>query len=507
MTDASRSPSPRRRSSGTATTATRRGPFAATERMEFETEQQLSARGLDPEVCSRMGVSTAVTPDGGDGWVAIPFFMDGKVVNHKYRRIIKAPDKQNFSQDKGGKQCFWNHDAITDVTLADQPLLITEGEFDALAALQSGFVRVVSVPGGAPGAPVEGDGKYGFLVDVLPYLKSCKEIIICTDDDKPGHALLQDLGARLGRGRCRYVTYPAGCKDLLDVLLGYGSGAVVEAVMAAKWLHVPGLYRMSDLPPFPDSEPLCTMIPGMHEHFKLRKGDFTVITGVPSSGKSTFVNDLCCRMAHHHHMPTCFASFEQHPQTDHRRALRTWFIGKKESSQSEAEIASADTWIDANFSFVVGDEDEDCTLDWLLDKLASAVIRYGAEIVVIDPWNEMDHAKDRMVTMTEYTGIAIRTLKKFARKWNVHVMVVAHPSKMLKDKSGSIPCPSLYDIAESSHWFNKPDIGIVVHPEHDDTLGDYTAVHVKKIRYQEKIGRPGVVKLRYQPHTAKFEAA
>lgn len=472
----------------------------------MHTQQLLEARGLDAEICHKAGIVTASVPGGGEDWIAIPFVQQGRQVACKYRRVVKAEKGNNFSQDKGGAQIFWNHDVLLDETLASEPLIVTEGELDALAAMSAGFVRVVSVPGGAPQAPTSSDGKYGFIADTLPLLKDCREVILACDADGPGQALTHDLAVRLGRGKCKLPTYPDGCKDLLDVLLGYGPAAVVKALVGARWMHVPGLYRMSGLPPVPDAVPHITGISGMGDHFRMRKGDFTVVTGVPGCGKSTFVNDLCCRMAKLHGWSTVFASFEQHPQIDHRRALRTWIANKREVACTDEELHRADDWIDTYFSFVIGDEDEDASLDWLLDKLASAVIRYGADIAVIDPWNEMDHQRLPHQTTTEYTGLAIRALKKFARKWNVHLIVVAHPAKMLRDREGKMPVPTLYDIADSAHWYNKPDIGIVLHGEHDEKIGDHTAVYIKKSRYHEIIGKPGVVRLRYIPSIARFEA-
>lgn len=477
-----------------------------TGRLSFDSEVMLTGRGLCPEACHRAGVVTAQSPDGGDEWVAIPYRKGGVTVGHKYRRVLKAENAPNFSQDKGTPQIWWNYDCLTDPSLADQPLIITEGEFDALAAMSAGYSRVVSVPGGAPQAPTSSEGKYAFIADTLSLLSGCREVILACDTDGPGKALTQDLAIRIGRGRCKLPTYPDGCKDLLDVLVGYGVSAVVSSVQNARWMHVPGLYRMSELPPVPEAVPHYTGIAGMGDHYRIRKGDFTVVTGIPGCGKSTFVNDLCCRMAHKHGWSTVFASFEQHPQIDHRRALRKWITRKAEENCSDEDLHRADDWIDQHFSFVIGDEDEDATLDWLLDKLASAVIRYGADIAVIDPWNEMDHQRVAHQTTTEYTGQAIRALKKFARKWNVHLIVVAHPAKMFRDKDGKVPVPTLYDIADSAHWFNKPDLGIVIHGEHDERLGDHTAVYIKKSRYHEIIGKPGVVRLRYIASIARFEA-
>jgi twinkle protein len=462
---------------------------------------------MDADLCEALGIETASSPDGGDDWIAIPFLKAGAVVNRKYRRVVKRPDAANFAQDKGGEQCWWNYDVLLDRATAGQPIIITEGELDAIVALQCGLGRVMSVPGGAPQAETKGDGKYGFIADTLPLMSEVREFVLAVDNDPAGIALLNDLAKRLGRGRCKFANYPAGCKDLNEVLFRHGPSGVVEAITKAKWLQVPGLYTMDELPPVPEPEPMVIGIHGLAEHFRMRLGDFSILTGMPGLGKSTFVNDLACRMAHHHGWHTCFASPEQSPQVDHRRALRTWASRKPEAIQSKGELEIADQFINDQFSFVVGSDDEDFDLDWLLDKLASAVVRYDAKLCVIDPWNELDHAKPKDMTTTEYVGRAIRQLKKFAKKWQVHLMVVAHPAKISRNKDGSAPRPTLYDISDSAHWFNKSDVGLILHPGEDEDGGKYTSLLIAKSRYHDKIGKPGEVRLQFVPHTARFEAA
>jgi twinkle protein len=103
----------------------------------------LEARGLDLEVVTRYGIFTDRQRQKGRV-LAIPYRRDGKIINHKYR----APGKR-FSQDAGAPRAFWNEDCLRDVTLASEPLLITEGEFDALSAIQAGFPRTISVGDGA----------------------------------------------------------------------------------------------------------------------------------------------------------------------------------------------------------------------------------------------------------------------------------------------------------------------------------------------------------------------
>jgi len=134
----------------------------------------------------------------------------------------------------------------------------------------------------------------------------------------------------------------------------------------------------------------------------------------------------------------------------------------------------------------VPNEDEDVTLEWMLDKAEAAVIQHGCKVIVIDPWNEMDHARSREESLTEYTGRAIKALRRFARKLMVHVVIVAHPAKQQKDDKGDYRVPTLYDISDSAHWYNKADIGVVVH-----RYPDFTLIRVAKSRYHDLIGTPG----------------
>src|SRR5690606_25523575 len=126
-------------------------------------------------------------------------------------------------------------------------------------------------------------------------------------------------------------------------------------------------------------------------NYKIRLGDWTVISGIPSHGKSTFVNDLCCRVAQRHGLRTCFASFEQHPSLDHMRNLRKWHEG----TQDFKNPSETDKWIENHFSFVYPTQkdefESDISVSWLLNKMEAAVIRHRAQICVVDPWNELDH--------------------------------------------------------------------------------------------------------------------
>lgn len=448
-------------------------------------------RGLDLELVTHYGVKSSEAR--GANWIEIPYVESGNVVNVKFRTI--AGEKQ-FSQQSGARKTFWNQDVLTDPTLANEPLIITEGEFDALAAIQCGFIKTISVPDGAPATEVtsEDSRKYSYLIPVLALIKDCAEIIICADSDEAGANLLNDLAVRIGHVRCKWVKYPKGCKDLNDALRRYGPNGVHETIRRAQWYGVEGVYEYNDLPPATDRPVFPLKMPVMDNHYRPRLGDFCVVTGVPSHGKSSWLNEVAGRLAINYGWRTAFASFEQEPQTDHRRNLRTYYSRKRPVFQSSQEIAQADQWIQNHFVFIVPGLDDDVTLEWVLERCAAAVVRHGVNCIIIDPWNEMDHIRPKDMSLTEYVGFAIKEFKAFARKYKIHLIVAAHPAKMKVSEKGAFSIPTLYEISDSAHWYNKADVGIVVwRGEVSGAPG--TIVRIAKSKYHDQIGTPGDVQM------------
>lgn len=476
---------------------------------------RITARGLDVELLDRLGVQSG--PHAGGEALCIPFYRHGKLVRRKYRYWDRE-DGRRWLGDKGTVSLPWNEDCLLDSSLASQPLIVTEGEFDAMSAIQCGYHRTISVPDGAP-TPAERDltdiekmRKYAWLVDLKPLLsrENCPEIILAVDADDNGAALLHDLSLAFGRARCKFVTYPVArdpvargrprLKDLNEVLEDYGQRGVIEVINRAQWLKIDGVYKMSELPPSPVRRIYEIGFELFGENFKLRMGDFSVWTGTPGSGKTTLVQDIGCRLADLYGLKSGWASFEQAPQSDHRRAFREWYAHGKEWSLPDHAIAQADVWIDDHFVFLVPSEDEDATLEWLLDKMEVAVTRHGVKLIVIDPWNEMDHYVAGRENEVTYINRAIKTIRRFARSHMVHVAVVAHPTKLQKLPDGKYPPVSLYDIHGGAVWHNKADLGVIVARVSDtDAL-----VKTAKSRYHDLIGRPGSVVMQYCADDRRF---
>lgn len=482
--------------------------------MTARTMDWLIGRGLDVELADKLGLESVIAGLGEA--ILIPTLRGDRVVAKKYRLFdgMKRDPDQRWVSAKGGDVCFWNEDVLRHTSLDGQALVITEGHWDAITALQCGFPRTVSVPNGSPpparpGARKDVDRladseRYAFVREIMPLITKERFplIILATDADGPGEQLMHDLSVQLGRYRCRFVSYPDDCKDLNDVLIRHGAQGVVEAINGAQPIAIPGVFKMSKLPPLAPETIYDIGGEGRRlqltaEHYRMRLGDVTVLTGVPGYGKSTWLNDVVFEVCDHYDIAAAWGSFEQSPQRDHKRAMRKWFDHRTPDFMVQEE--DFDEWIDRHNTFLVPAEDEDATLDWVLDVMEGAVVRDGVKIIVLDPWNEIVHRREPGESETDYTGYALRTLKRFAKKFQVHIIIVAHPAKLQK-VNGKYLMPSLYDISGSSNFYNKCDVGVIVHREDKDV----TIVKFQKVKYIGLIGRPGELSVSFNGVTARF---
>lgn len=452
----------------------------------------LEARGFEAEAFLglNLGVGESLRARGS---LAIPFFNGDVLAGVKVRKAEKG---FGLVGRTSSPPIFYNRNCLRDPSLADEPLVVAEGEPGCWAALLAGFRRSVAVPFAA----VDGR-RLPYVEESADLWRDAREVVICTYDDDNGHKLRDDIAQAFGRMRCKWVRYPEKCFDLASTLRATGKEGVQSAIAQAQWMAVPNIYAMSDLPDPPANPAYETGIIGLADHLKLRRGDLTIVSGVPGTGKTTLVNEMTCRLARSVRLKTLFASFEQRPKPDHRRSLRTFHAEKLEVHMSDEEKAAADAWIDQYFRFLLPTDDEESSLDWLLETMAAAVTRFDPFVCVIDPWNEIEHIRPPGMTSTEYTGYAIRALKRFARKHRVHIIVIAHPAKLQRDRNGEYPKPTLYDIADSAHWANKADLGVMIWRKTGDQEAEIAVV---KSRYYNEIGRPGSVKGIWNESTGRY---
>jgi twinkle protein len=476
----------------------------------------LESRKIRVQTASRFGIYTArslekgkVAPDAKGKVLAFPYVEgDDAVVAEKYRDLTQ----KKFWQRPGGRKTFWNSEVIDLASQNKQyagTLFVFEGEIDALTAIDCGFECSVSVPDGAPQKLGDGEldpkqeasGKFAYLWNNRERLKSIKEFVLAVDNDEAGMALAAELVRRLSASRCSHVEYPDGCKDISDVRQKHGVEAVKAVLVNRKPYPVTGLYRLSDYPDLPTLKTFQTGWSVLDSKLRLFPGEFMVVTGIPGHGKSTWVLNLCLQVAKLHGWKTAMFSPEMPVTPLLRDKLRSMHAGCQMWDAKQRNLA--DDWIEDTFVFIDSDpggglEAEEKTLEWLIEKGHEAVMRDDVRMFVIDPFNEVEHARRAGENQTEYIGRAIRMLRQFAQDRGVVVIVVAHPTKDIA-KEGKRRAPVLYDIDGSAHWANKPDHGVTIHRGKEMTV-----LNIEKVRFAPISGKCGKVNLNYLPSSERY---
>ena len=236
------------------------------------------------------------------------------------------------------------------------------------------------------------------------------------------------------------------------------------------------------------------------EFYSVIKGMFTVVTGYPSHGKSSWVDAMLMNMALKNGWKFAVFSPENYPIVMHKHKLVELQSGISLNNLSDESLKKSLEFIEKHFFFIDALESEQ-TLDMVLETTKDLIDSMGIDGLVIDPWNELELNKPKELSTTEFIGKSLRISRKFARRHNIHLWIVAHPTKIQKDKSGNYPVPELYDIEGSAHWRNKADNGICIYRHFDINKID---VNIQKIKYKYS-GKMGQVSLSYDIYNGRYK--
>lgn len=465
-------------------------------------KEWISARGIDAGLAEKLGLRTEMRD--GKNWLVVPYVEAGEAINHKWR----LTSEKDHRMDTGAPLALWNADCLKDpqVRNGQAPVVITEGEWDAIAAIQAGVPFVVSVPNGAPStvtADLDNAKRYDWVDRHAADLAGVKEFIIASDGDTAGYNLRADLVALLGADRCRFVEYPAACKDLNEVLLDHGEEGVWRCIHTAKPFPVQGLYGLDDFPERGEVRSYPVGVQPIDELIRIVPGTLTVVTGYANMGKSTLMNAIIAN-AMFNHFPVCVASFETDVKPILRDGLLQSLLGcDRNDIRSHPNLPHATQCLRERLLIISQTVDEDMEMDLakFLELCRVAVVRHGVKMIVLDPWNELEHKRARDETETDYIGRAIRAIKRFAKQNDVAFWVVAHPTK---PHEGHKKVPGLYDISGSANWANKADYGLTYH--RPDPQENRASIIVTKVRMGLP-GRKDQVEVTFDWRDGKFKRA
>jgi len=435
-----------------------------------------ASRGISRSTLYELGVTDGdeFMPQTGKVEHAIQFnyFVGDQLVNVKYR-----DGRKNFKLYKGAEKVFYNINSI----VGYEYCVIVEGEMDVLALHEAGVTNAVSVPNGA----TLNTNNLEYLDNTIDYFLDQEKIIIAVDSDEAGQALQQELIRRLGTEVCYIATFD-DCKDANEYLIKYGKEKLISRITAATPVPLENVTTFRDIEGDVTDFVRNGFKPGYQiglrefdSIFSTYTSQFITVTGIPSSGKSDFVDQMCVGYNQLYGWKTAYASPENQPTFLHAHKLMRKIWG---GMPSEADI-NTEKWNQiadlCNSSFYHIDM-EKYALEHVLKKGAELVKRKGIKCLVIDPYNKVRSAKPS-TDVNQYTLDYLEQIDIFAKKYDVLVIVVAHPTKMYKDGNGKIEEPTMYNIKGGGEWYDASYHGLLVHRDYDART---VKVKVLKVKFQ-----------------------
>ena len=440
-------------------------------------EEWFETRGITKQTLAdlRVGEGQEFMPQTGksENTIQFNYYMGDQLINVKYR-----DGRKNFKLYKGAEKIFYNINSI----IGYDACVIVEGEMDVLAMHEAGVTNVISVPNGA----TLNSNNLDYLDNCIDYFEDKEKVILAVDADEPGQALKQEFIRRLGAEVCFLIDFE-DCKDANDYLVKYGAERLRDAIHSVKPVPLEGVSTLRDIEDELQDFVKNGFKPGFQigidnfdKIFSTYTSQFITVTGIPSSGKSDFVDQMCVGYNQNYGWKTAFASPENQPTFLHAHKLmrKVWMDMPSPGDIGGAKWNQVADHVNDNFYFIDMDK---YSLEAVLRKGAELVKRKGIKCLVIDPFNKVRDINASSDDVNRYTLEYLQKIEVFAKKFDVLVIVVAHPTKMYKGQDGKIEEPTMYNIKGGGEWYDASYHGLLVHR-------DYEAKTVKakvlKVKFQ-----------------------
>lgn len=383
--------------------------------------------------------------------------------------MVKYRPARTVEKHSGQPKTWCQKDADTSALLfnmnrvnTSKPLLITEGEIDCASAIEAGYINTVSVPLGA--------GNLHWIEENWDWLNNFESIIIWSDNDEPGIKMRKECIYRLGTWRTKYISTPeffekengkrVPLKDINDCLQVGGKEFVMNLISEAKDVPVKSVVDYSEIEELDISQMdgVKTGIkPLDDELLKIFYGTLTVLSGRPGSGKTSIIDQTIARTIDDGSPVFLFS--KEMPE----RMSANWFNTIIAGRRNMVERTSRDNrkyyivpqaiqkkmQSHYNKKLFIYRDDEPNDVDSVLKSAEECVRKFGCKLIVLDNLMMIDLNCSESDKNTAQTNL-INALIKFAAKFNVAVVLIAHPRKT-QDTNSDI---EMYDISGTSNIIN-----------------------------------------------------
>jgi len=427
--------------------------------------------------------------------IAIPYFEGGKLINVKYRSIAS----KQFQKEPGCASSLLNIDHID----KKMPVIITEGEFDCMAAFLMDFENVVSLPDGANS------------VKAVESLESTDcEIMIATDNDIDGNKAAERITGLFGSHRCKRLVLPV--KDFNDALIeGMSPDDIQECIYGSQPVSNPELLT------YPEAHKrLVESLVGKDEPCMktgwdvfdgilggLRYGELTVLSADTGIGKTTWGLNVGYRLCSQN-IPILLVSSEMLPE---KVLSKLYSIHTGQNFESMNNDVLKHTCpnkvftkrdLDACYAFFseknlfMWDGYGELPLQKCIELIKYSVMVYGVKYVLLDHLHFFLNANKpefERQAIEEFTKGIART----AIETNTHIILICHPTK-LQGNEGKVRMNDLKGSASI-----KQDAHNVITLCRNREYGNTdTEVWLQKVR--DDAGREGKVIFEFDPDCQQY---
>ncbi len=350
------------------------------------------------------------------------------------RKVRKGENKTWCQKGADTAPLLFNMNRVTTTS----PLLITEGELDCAAAIESGYLNTVSVPLGAH--------NFHWIEENWEWLEQFDSIILCSDNDDAGDNMRKEVINRLGSWRTRFVEIPLqidgkNIKDLNELLYFGGQQAVLDVIINAKETPVDSVVDFSDIQGLDLSEMdgIRTGFDALDRSlYKLFYGTLTILTGINGSGKSSFLTQLICQCMEQD--KNAFLYSGELPNYQTKNWLNFILAGRYNVNEYQ-DAASGIVYhrvrkdiqpvMDAFYRgrlFIYKDAYSH-KADDILESMEANARKHGCKLFIIDNLTSVSLGNTK-ADKYENQEAFINHLITFATKFQVAVVLVVHPHKI-----------------------------------------------------------------------------
>ena len=393
--------------------------------------EYLQSRGISEKIARKYKIT--VRNDNPDILV-FPFYDEQNILRFiKYRNTKYKGSGNKEWCEKNTQPILFGMAQCEDF----KRLIITEGQIDSLSVAECGIKNAVSVPTGAQG--------FTWLSACWDWINCFDEVIVFGDREHGKITLIDTLSKRLKtKVKCVQAADYLCEKDANDILRKYGKEAITRAIENAQIQEIKYVKRLADVE-YINLNDLPKIKTGIRAFDKLcgglLLGHVILLSGKRGEGKSTLASQIVAEALEQEKNVFLYSGEMPAYQVKNWLNLqiagnehiitKTDEYGVERAYLSSGTIEKINAWYHDR-AYIFDNSAVDDEFSGLLDTITEAICRYGIQLVCID--NLMTALDcDAKSDLYRQQSNFVKSLQKMAQRYNVAVILVAHPKKSNSD--------------------------------------------------------------------------